>query len=112
MKQVALITGGSRGIGFGIASQLASHGFDVAINGTRSHEDVKDVIEKLKEYGNDVIYCLGNISSSPDRKKIIDEVKNHYGQLNILVNNAGIAPKERKDILEASEESFDDVIST
>jgi NAD(P)-dependent dehydrogenase (short-subunit alcohol dehydrogenase family) len=112
MKQVALITGGSRGIGFGIAGQLASHGFDIAINGTRSNDDVKDAITKLKDFGNDVIYCQGYISSSTDRENIILQVKQHYGKLNVLVNNAGIAPKKRKDILDATEESFDDVIST
>ena len=62
MKRVALITGGSRGIGFGIATQLATNGFDIAINGTRSSADVEDVVKKLKAYGNDVIYCQGSIS--------------------------------------------------
>jgi NAD(P)-dependent dehydrogenase (short-subunit alcohol dehydrogenase family) len=112
MKKVALITGGSRGIGLGIAVQLASHGFDIAINGTRPGDDVKGRITKLKDFGNDVIYCQGNISSSTDRENIIRKVKEHYGRLHVLVNNAGIAPKERKDILDATEESFDDVIST
>ncbi len=111
MKRVALITGGSRGIGFGIAKQLAQNGFDLAINGVRSGGDAKDAIKKLKDYGNDVIYCRGNISSQADRENIIQEVKNHYGKLHVLVNNAGVAPKERKDILDATEESFDEVIS-
>ena len=111
MKRVALITGGSRGIGFGIAQQLARNGFDLAINGVRSEDQVKDAIKKLKEFGNEVIYCRGNISSSADREDIIGYVKNHYGRLHVLVNNAGVAPKERRDILDATEESFDDVLS-
>lgn len=111
-NKVALITGGSRGIGFGIATQLAKNGFDIAINGTRSATDVGETIKTLKSFGNDVIYCRGNISSAKDRENIIQQVKEHYGKLNVLVNNAGIAPKERKDILEATEESFDEVIST
>jgi len=111
MKRVALITGGSRGIGLGIAEQLAHSGFDLAINGVRSSNETGDVIEKLKRFGNDVIYCQGNISSSIDRKNIIQQVKKHFGRLHILVNNAGVAPKERRDILDATEESFDDVIS-
>jgi 3-oxoacyl-[acyl-carrier protein] reductase len=112
MKRVALITGGSRGIGFGIAIQLSTIGFDLAINGTRFPNDVEEVIQKLKDLGNDVIYCRGNISSSTDRENIIRQVKEHYGKLHVLINNAGVAPKERKDILDATEESFDDVIST
>ena len=112
MKSVALITGGSRGIGFGIAEQLARNGLDLAINGTRSSNEVEEAVKKLKNFGNDVIYCQGNIAESADREKIINQVKDHYGKLHILVNNAGVAPKERKDILEASEESFDNVIFT
>lgn len=111
MKRVALISGGSRGIGFGIATRLAMNGFDLAINGTRSGADVKDVVEKLKDFGNDVIYCRGNISSVADREHMIDDVRKHYNALHVLVNNAGIAPKVRNDILAATEESFDDVIS-
>jgi len=111
MKRVGLITGGSRGIGFGIAIQLAANGFDLAINGTRFPGDVEEALRKLKGFGNDVIYCRGNISSSTDRENIIRQVKEHYGKLHVLINNAGVAPTERKDILDASEESFDDVIS-
>ena len=111
MKRVALITGGSRGIGFGIATKLAAIGFDLAINGVRAESEVEEALRKLKEFGNDVIYCRGDTSSSSDRESIIAKVKEHYGQLHVLVNNAGIPPKERKDILEATEESFDEVIS-
>lgn len=112
MNRVALITGGSRGIGFGIATQLAINGFDLAINGTRSENEVEDALKKLKDYGNDVIYCRGNISSATDRENILQQVERHYKKLNILVNNAGVAPKERKDILDATEESFDRVLFT
>jgi len=112
MKRVALITGGSRGIGFGIAEQLARNEFDLAINGVRSEDEAKDAIKKLNQFGGEVIYCRGNISSSTDRENIIGRVKNYYDRLHVLVNNAGVAPKERKDILDATEESFDDVVST
>jgi NAD(P)-dependent dehydrogenase (short-subunit alcohol dehydrogenase family) len=112
MKKTALITGGSRGIGLGVAIELVKAGFDLAINGVRDQSAVKEAINTLKDYGAKVIYCQGSISSTDDRKKIVQEVKDQFGRLNVLVNNAGIAPKERKDILEATEESFDDVIST
>ena len=112
MKRVALITGGSRGIGLGIATQLAMTGFDLAINGMRAETEVAGTINELKNFGNEVIYCRGNISSPGDRKNIIEQVKTHYGKLHVLVNNAGKAPAQRNDILDATEESFDDVLST
>ena len=112
MKKVALVTGGSRGIGLGIARELIGLGFDVAINGVRPESAVIDVVTSLRSAGADVVYCQGDLASSDDRKKIIQKIKDHFGKLNVLVNNAGIAPKERRDILEATEESFDDVINT
>lgn len=112
MKQVALITGGSRGIGYGIAEVLAMQGIDLAINGLRKEAEVKDVLDQLKSHGIDVIYCMGNIAHSTDRKNIIQQVKDHYQCLNILVNNAGMAPRERRDILNTSEESWNEVIDT
>lgn len=112
MRKVALVTGGSRGIGLGIARHLAKAGFDLAVNGVRDADAVKDVISELKSSGADVIYCRGNLALSADRKKMIEEVRKHFGGLHVLVNNAGVAPRERRDILEATEESFDEVIST
>jgi 3-oxoacyl-[acyl-carrier protein] reductase len=112
MKKVALITGGSRGIGLGIAQQLAQHGFDLAINGVRPQSAVDDILKALAETGAQVIYCQGNLASGSDRKKIIATVRDRFGRLNTLVNNAGIAPRERRDILDATEESFDEVIAT
>lgn len=112
MKQVALVTGGSRGIGFGIAQQLARSGFDVIINGVREAEAIKDQVTELESLGAKVMYCRGDIASAADRKNMLESIKNTFGRLDILVNNAGIAPRERKDILEASEESFSDLINT
>ncbi len=112
MKRVALITGGSRGIGYGISNHLAENGFDIAINGIREEDAVRDVLQDLRNAGADVIYCQGDVSLTADREKIIEKVKKHFGKLHVLVNNAGVAPKERKDILETSEESFDRLITT
>lgn len=112
MKRVALITGGSRGIGLGIAVQLAHHGFDLAINGVREEAAVKEVLEKLRAMGASVIYCQADVATAADRKKMVEHVKAHFGGLHVLVNNAGIAPRERHDVLETTEESFDQVLST
>lgn len=112
MKKVALVTGGSRGIGLGIARELAKAGFDLAINGVRDEQAVSATLNELRAMGKEVLYCQGNLASPSDRRKIIDKVRDHFGQLNTLVNNAGMAPRERRDILEATEESFDEVIAT
>ena len=110
MRRVAFITGGSRGIGFGIASELAKNNFDLAINGTRAEGEVAGALKELRACGVDVIYCPGDIASSNDRMEMLRQVKAHFGALHVLVNNAGVAPKERKDILDATEESFDYVM--
>lgn len=112
MNRVAFITGGSRGIGYGIATALAKRRFHLAINGVRAAGEVKGVLDELKSFGNDVIYCPGDIASGEARAAMINKIKNHYGSIHVLVNNAGVAPKERKDILETSEESFERLITT
>jgi 3-oxoacyl-[acyl-carrier protein] reductase len=111
-NKVALITGGSRGIGYGIAKHLAENGFDIVVNGVRGEDAVADVLKELRNTGADVIYCQGDVSLTADRKKIIEQVKKYFGKMHVLVNNAGVAPKERKDILETTEESFDRLIAT
>ena len=112
MKRVALITGGSRGIGLGIAQELATAGFDLAINGVRDEDAVKNVLTSLQSAGAKTVYCRGDLASPSDRKNVLEKVKSAFGRLDVLVNNAGIAPRERRDILEATEESFDEVIAT
>jgi NAD(P)-dependent dehydrogenase (short-subunit alcohol dehydrogenase family) len=111
MKRVALITGGSRGIGYGIAKQLALGGFDIAINGVRATEEVQDVVNELRGTGADVLYCRGNTGLPEDRNKILGQVRDHFGKLHVLVNNAGIAPRQRSDLLDMTEESFDEVLN-
>lgn len=108
----ALITGGSRGIGLGIAKELAKSGFNLAINGVRDRKAVQPVLDELRKIGGNVIYAQGNVSKKEDRQHIFKKVISEFGSLNVLVNNAGISPKERKDILEATEESFDSVMDT
>lgn len=110
MNKTALITGGSRGIGLGIAKELAKAGFNLAINGVRNQEAVQEALNDLKSFNVEVVYAQGDISKKADREKIFHTIIQKFGRLNVLVNNAGIAPRERKDILDASEEVFDEVL--
>jgi NAD(P)-dependent dehydrogenase (short-subunit alcohol dehydrogenase family) len=107
---VAFITGGTRGIGLGIAVELAKAGFDLAVNGVREEAAVKSVLGELGSYGRQVIYVHGDVSKKEDRLRMMEEIFDRFGKINVLVNNAGIAPPERKDILEATEESFEYVL--
>ena len=111
MKKVALVTGGTRGIGLGIARCLAGDGFDLAVNGVREEEAATASLAELRAMGADVLYCRGDISDGAARRQVLDRVRQHFGRLDLLVNNAGVAPKERADILDASEESFDWLIA-
>jgi NAD(P)-dependent dehydrogenase (short-subunit alcohol dehydrogenase family) len=109
-RRVALITGGSRGIGYGCARYLARAGFDLAINGVREEEAVAEAIEALRQLDRQVIYCRGDVASPLDRENILTRIKDRFGCLHVLVNNAGVAPKNRLDILDTTEESFDYVM--
>jgi NAD(P)-dependent dehydrogenase (short-subunit alcohol dehydrogenase family) len=111
MKKVALVTGGSRGIGLGVAQELARSGFDIAINGRREIADVAEAIKSLESLGARVAYCRGDVTSSEERASILNEIKAKFGRLDVLVNNAGVAPSVRADVLEADEASFDRLIS-
>lgn len=111
-KPVALVTGGSRGIGYGIASALAEAGFDLGINGMRPEEQVGEALEGLRKRGAEVVYVRGDIADASERAGMLEGVKARFGRLNWLINNAGVAPKERRDLLEMTEESYRYVMDT
>ena len=109
-KPVALITGGSRGIGYGCARQLAAVGFDLAIAGRRPESDCAEAMDELRQMGARVLYAICDVSDGDQRRALMEAVRNEFGCLHVLVNNAGVAPRERRDILEATEESYDFVM--
>jgi len=110
MKKVALVTGGSRGIGLGIAEELAWGGFNLVLSGRRTASEVADSIEHLKHCGADVLYCVSDVSNAEARKSLLDSVRERFGRLDVLVNNAGVAPSTRADVLEITEESYETVM--
>ena len=109
-QKAALITGAARGIGNGIATQLASEGYAIAIMDLIPEEQVKDNLNKVKSFGTPVIYVNGNTTSDESRQAVLRKIDAEFGRLDVLVNNAGVAPKVRMDILSTTEESFDFVL--
>jgi len=109
-KKVALITGAGRGIGNGIAKHLAKDGFNIVIMDVLKQEDVKENIESVKDEGVEVLYIRGDITKNESRVEVLDKIMDRFGRIDVLVNNAGVAPRKRLDILETTEESFDFVI--
>ncbi|MEN6385219.1 MAG: 3-ketoacyl-ACP reductase [Phycisphaerales bacterium] len=112
-KPVAIVTGASRGIGKAVAKELAQSGFDIVIN----YCDFKDgkaddsaALQTGKEI-NGCKICRGDISRAKDRIKLVEFTKENFGRCDLLMNNAGVAPAKRTDILEATEESFDRVLN-
>jgi 3-oxoacyl-[acyl-carrier protein] reductase len=112
MKKVALITGGARGIGFGIAQALARAGCDLVLCGMRPPEAVEEAVVQLRSFATEVLYVRANIADTFARRDLVEAVRIRFGRINLLINNAGIGPQIRADILEATEESFNEVLGT
>lgn len=110
MKKTAVVTGGSRGIGFAIAKRLGQDGFRVVIMDMNPQEDYQKNFDKLREEEIEYLYVRGNICNAKDRERMISETVDKFGGIHVLVNNAGVAPKLRADLLDMEEESFDRVI--
>ena len=116
MNPAALITGASRGIGRGIALELAKTSYDVVINfasnAGAARQTALDCVANAKKNGHKIRaeICQADVASVGDRHRLIDFTRETFGGLDLLVNNAGVAPNARADILEATEESFDRLI--
>ncbi len=108
----ALITGGTRGIGLGIAHALAQEGWDLMLGGIRSDADVASVLDDVRRHGGAVHYVAADLARPEDRARLIDDVRARFGAVHALVNNAGKAPATRADLLEATEESFEALVRT
>jgi len=111
-RPVALVTGGTRGIGLGIAHALARDGWSLALGGVRDAAEVEGICADLASAGGRVTYTAADISRDADRARLLADVLARHGRLDALVNNAGRAPRVRADLLEASEASFDELIQT
>ena len=111
-RPVALITGGTRGIGLGIARALATEGWNLVVSGVRPVSEIAPVLEELRSHGGEASYVSADMASRDARTALATEVRDRWGALNALVNNAGRAPRVRADLLEASEDSFEELMRT
>ncbi len=109
-RPVALVTGAGRGIGRGIAIELARAGYDIVINYAGNAAAADECLALVREAGGEGRTVRGDVAVAADRERLLAETIAMGGQIDLLVNNAGVAPKVRADILEAGEESFDYLI--
>ena len=109
-RKVALVTGGSRGIGLGVVRELSASEFDVAISGRREPAEVAGVLAELQSAGVRAIYCVSDVADLSSHARLLGEIRQNFGRLDVLVNNAGVAPVVRADVLDATAESFDRLI--
>lgn len=102
------MTGASRGIGAGIAVKLATEDYDVAVLDVLESQETVAAIEAA---GGQGLSVMGDVTKAADRTAALDKIRAKFGRLDVLVNNAGVAPKVRADVLEAGEESYDRVMT-
>ncbi len=117
-RPVAIVTGGSRGIGKGIALELARLGYDLMIahfdfneQGQPDETNAQQTQKEASDLGSKCEVMRVDVSSAADRAKLVDATKSMFGRCNLLANNAGVAPSKRLDLLEATEESFERVMN-
>lgn len=110
-SRTAMVTGASRGIGRGIALALAAKGWQVAINYRSSAAAAEEIAAEITAQGGQSLAIRADVGDLNDHTVLLDAVYERFGRLDLLVNNAGVAPRQRLDLLEMSPESYDEVLS-
>ena len=111
-KKVALVTGGSRGIGRGICIALGELGWNIIVNFRGNEEAANETVLAIEKSGGKGFAVQADIGQSGERLRLLEVTKEHWGRLDLLINNAGMAPRQRADLLEMSETSYDEVLTT
>ena len=110
MKKIAFVTGSARGIGYATARLLAENGYHAVLSDILPAEKGGDVVKKLREAGLSCEYIPCDISKTDARERAFSAIQTEHGRLDVIVNNAGVAPLVRADLLDTGEESFDRVL--
>jgi NAD(P)-dependent dehydrogenase (short-subunit alcohol dehydrogenase family) len=110
-KQVALVTGGARGIGRGISEVLADAGWAIVINYRSSAEAAQSLADEVKQNGGAALAIQCDVAQAEDRERLVRQIMDEYGRVDLLVNNAGMAPRQRMDMLQTTEASYDEVMT-
>jgi NAD(P)-dependent dehydrogenase (short-subunit alcohol dehydrogenase family) len=110
-ERVALITGAGRGIGRGIAVALAAQGWSLVVNYRGNAAAAAETAQLIQRAGSRAVTIQADVASAADRQRLVDETLAAWGRIDLLVNNAGMAPRQRMDILETSEASYDEVMT-
>ena len=108
--RVAVVTGASRGIGRGIATALGRNGWRVVVNYNRAREAAEETVAEIREAGSEAVIVRADVRSDNGRNRLVQTAL-ELGRLDLLVNNAGMAPRQRVDLLDVHEESFDEVLN-
>lgn len=111
-RRVAIVTGSSRGIGRGIVLSLAERSWDVVINYKGNRQAAQGTQEAVKAHQAHSIVIQGDVAIADDRERIVREAIEEYGRVDLLVNNAGMGPRQRVDMLQVGEASYDEVMTT
>jgi 3-oxoacyl-[acyl-carrier protein] reductase len=111
-QPVALVTGASRGIGRAIAVRLAREGYAAVVNYHSNRDAADEVVQEIAAAGGQAAAIQADVGSSTDRQRMVAETLAEFGRIDVLVNNAGITSVGRKDLLDATEESWDAVFAT
>lgn len=110
-NKVAIVTGGGRGIGRGIVLALAARGWAVTVNYRGNASAAEETARLAADAGGDALIVQADIGAATDRDRLVEATLDRFGRIDLLVNNAGMAPRVRMDILQTSEESYDEVMA-
>ena len=109
-RKISIVTGSSRGIGRGIALSLAEHGWGIVVNYRSNRAAAEEVKKRVESVGGEVLLVQADMASQDDLDELVETTLAKYGRIDLLVNNAGVGPRQRVDMLQVGETSYNEVM--